>query len=205
MARPTTAQRGREVRRRLLAVACELIAEHGWTAVSTRMLAERAGVTPGLVHYHFSSVQALLSEAAIGAMRDYLARIPELLDGAATPQHALEAVLGELDAHTGLDPASLLFVETYLASTRDSALREEISALLAHFRARLADRLARHGTADPETTAAVLAAAIDGVLLHRPLSPGTTGADVAPVLGRILAPAAGGRGNDHTEGTGEPS
>lgn len=49
------AARGREVPQRLLAAAAELIPERGWTAVSTRVLAERAGVTPSVVHYHFSS------------------------------------------------------------------------------------------------------------------------------------------------------
>jgi len=57
------------VRQRLLDTAAELIAERGWTAVSKRLVAERAGVAAGLVHYHFTSVQALLSAAAVGVMR----------------------------------------------------------------------------------------------------------------------------------------
>lgn len=202
MARPTTAQRGREVRRRLLDTACELIAEHGWTAVSTRMLADRAGVTPGLVHYHFSSVQALLSEAATGAMRDYLAQTPAVFEQAATAQQGLDTLLGELDRHTGLDPLSLLFTEAYLASTRDGALRAEISVLLAEFRDRVSGWLAGHGVAAPDVTAAVLAAAVDGLLLHRALNPDLRGCEIAPVLGRILAPA-GGAHTDGTEGTGD--
>ncbi|GAB3455860.1 TetR/AcrR family transcriptional regulator [Streptomonospora sediminis] len=190
MPRPTTAQRGREVRRRLLGAACELIAEHGWTAVSTRMLAERAEVAPGLVHYHFSSLQALLVEAAATAMRDYLAKVPELLEEVGDPQQALATMFGELEAHTGLDSTSLLFVEAYLAATRDDSLRREISVVLEDFRTQAAGWLQRHGMADPDRTAAVLAAAIDGVLLHRALSPGLSGPEVAPVLGRILVPAA---------------
>src|SRR5215218_10063879 len=66
----TAADRGREVRRRLVQAARELVPERGWAAVSTRTVAERAGVAPGLVHYHFASLQALLAEAAVGAMRD---------------------------------------------------------------------------------------------------------------------------------------
>ena len=56
------AVRGQEVRQRLLAAAAELIPERGWSAVSTRILADRAGVTPSVVHYHFPSVQAVLTE-----------------------------------------------------------------------------------------------------------------------------------------------
>lgn len=40
--------RGQDVRRRLR-VAAELIPERGWAAVSTRVLADRAGVTPSVV------------------------------------------------------------------------------------------------------------------------------------------------------------
>jgi hypothetical protein len=39
--------------------------------VSTRLLADRAGVTPSVVHYHFGSVQALLVEAVLGAGSDW--------------------------------------------------------------------------------------------------------------------------------------
>ncbi|GAA4909159.1 TetR/AcrR family transcriptional regulator [Streptomonospora salina] len=203
MARPTTAERGREVRRKLLDTACELIAEHGWTAVSTRMLADRAGVTPGLVHYHFSSVQALLREAATGAMRDYLARAPEEFERAATAQRGLDTLFGDLDRHTGLDPLSLLFTETYLASTRDGALRREIAVLLEEFRGRVGAWLDGHGVAEPDTTAAVLAAAVDGVLLHRALDPGLRGSDIAPVLGRILAPARVAATAEETDRAGD--
>lgn len=78
----TAADRGGEVRLQLLSAAAELIAELGWTAVSTRILAERAGVTPGLVHYHFPSLQALLRDAALGMISDLLSGIESIFDDA---------------------------------------------------------------------------------------------------------------------------
>ena len=65
----TTSARGRAVRAELLAAAADLIPEVGWTAVSARMLAERAGVAAGLVHYHFAGLPALLRDAALTRMR----------------------------------------------------------------------------------------------------------------------------------------
>ncbi len=50
---------------RLAAAAVQLIAEDGWAAVTTRRVAERAGVNQGLVHYHYGSVAALRREAAL--------------------------------------------------------------------------------------------------------------------------------------------
>jgi AcrR family transcriptional regulator len=174
------AERGREVRQRLLAAAVELVPERGWTAVSTRVLAERAGVTPSVVHYHFPSLSALLHEAVVGVMRQVLA---EFVGTARTPAEMIDAILASMDRYTGADPMSLLFVEAYLASTRDERLRVEIGGLVGEFRQRLAGWLEVHGVAEPAETAAVLSASIDGLLLHRGL--GST-VDARRVLRRLV-------------------
>jgi AcrR family transcriptional regulator len=183
------AAKGDLARERLLTAATELVAERGWTGVSTRLLAERAGVGAGVVHYHFPSVQALLSEAAVGTMRDALADLGTLLEQAKEPDDVLDLVLASLDRYTGRDPVSLLFVETYLASTRDRRLRRAVARVLAEFTQATAHWLAEHGVDQPEQTAAVLAAAVDGVLLHRSLNNRLTAETVAPVLRRLVAPA----------------
>jgi Tetracyclin repressor-like, C-terminal domain len=104
---------------------------------------------------------------------------------------------GALDS-TGVSSASSTFTPVttpprcwrsrpYLAATRDERLRGELHALLEDFRSELAGWLRRKDQSDPERTAAVLAAAIDGVLLHRALDPNLTSAAVTPVLSRLLA------------------
>jgi AcrR family transcriptional regulator len=184
--------RGDDVRARLLAAAAALIPELGWHAVTTRAVAQRAGVTAGLVHYHFGSVQGLLRDAAVAAIDGALAEVADVTTGAGTPEAGVDALLGALDAHTGTDSASLLFAEAFLAATRDTALREALTGLLAGLTDLLATWLARCGHPQPAPTAAVLAAAVDGVLLHRALAPHLTGATVAPPLHRLVA--AGGEG-----------
>ncbi|MEU7528477.1 TetR family transcriptional regulator [Saccharothrix sp. NPDC042600] len=170
------------VRDRLLAAAAELIAEKGWGAVSTRVLADRAGVGSGVVHYHFDSTRAVLVQASVGALRAALSGLPALLESAADPEAALDALLGALDEAGGRD----LFIETFLAATRDDELRAAVADVLAEFRATLAAWLAERGVPTPAETAAVLAAAVDGVLLHRALDPELSRAVVVPVLGRVL-------------------
>ncbi|GAA1603497.1 TetR/AcrR family transcriptional regulator [Kribbella sancticallisti] len=179
------AARGREVRERLLAAAIELIPERGWTAVSTRVLAERAGVTPSVVHYHFPSVTAVLNEAVVGFMRQALGEVEGVLESAATPVEAVDAMFASVDRYTGADPASLIFVEAYLAATRDEHLRDQVAQILGEFRGRFESWLADHGVPAPEATAAVLAAAVDGVLLHRGL--GGDQPSSAEVLRRLVA------------------
>jgi AcrR family transcriptional regulator len=183
---PTAADRGREVRERLLQAAVELIPRHGWGAVSTRMVAEQAGVTPGLVHYHFASLQALLSDAALGTIRELIGGIPALLDDARSPRQALNILFATLDSYQGRDPVSLLMAETYMAATRNEPLREALAAVIADFRSELAGALERLGVRDAAGCAAVLSAALDGVVLHRALGLALPAATVTRVLGRTL-------------------
>ncbi|MGM1061943.1 TetR/AcrR family transcriptional regulator [Saccharothrix sp. Mg75] len=170
------------VRQRLLRAARELIAEKGWGAVSTRVLADRAGVGPGVVHYHFDSLTAVLVEASVEALGAAVTDLSRVLDAVDTPQDALSALLTALDEQGPQE----LFTETLLAATRDDDLRRAVAGVLAEFRAALAAWLAERGVPTPEATAAVLAAAVDGVLLHRALTPDLTRDLVVPVLGRVL-------------------
>jgi AcrR family transcriptional regulator len=169
-----------------LAAAVELIPERGWTAVSTRVLAERAGVTPSVVHYHFPSVAALLDEAVVGFMRGVVGGIDEVLDAAETPAAAVDALVASVTRYTGSDPMSLLAVEACLAATRDERLRDQIAGVLAESRHRVGRWLADHEVPEPETTAAMLLAAVDGLLLHRSLAAGPDPAATATVLRRLL-------------------
>jgi AcrR family transcriptional regulator len=182
----TAVERGREVRQRLLSTAVELIPELGWNAVSTRVLAQRAGLAPGLVHYHFESLQALLREASLASMRVALQGIDMVFGQADSLEAGLDMLIGAVDAYSQDDRASLLFAEAYLASLRDPRLSAELTRVLVDFRGRFADWLAAHGQADPMPTAAVLAAALDGVLLHRAMGPDLTSSMVRQVLGRVL-------------------
>ncbi|WP_329001021.1 TetR/AcrR family transcriptional regulator [Kribbella sp. NBC_00709] len=181
-----TAEQGAEVRRRLLTAAVELIPERGWSAVSTRMVAERASVSPSVVHYHFASVQALLNEAVLTSMRQVLDEAGARMERVRTSAELLDALIGSVDQYSGTDTMSVLFVEAYLASTRDARLREQLVAVLNDLRARLAAWLTDRGVPEPAATAAVLAASIDGILLHRGLGAGPATSAAADVLHRLV-------------------
>ncbi|MFE3323485.1 TetR/AcrR family transcriptional regulator [Streptomyces sp. NPDC059176] len=59
----TKAERTRETRERILAAACQVIAEVGFEKIRMRMVAERAGVSTALLHYHFETREKLFTEA----------------------------------------------------------------------------------------------------------------------------------------------
>jgi AcrR family transcriptional regulator len=182
MSGQTNVERGREVRSRLLAAARELIAEVGWSGVSTRVLAERAGVRNGLVHYHFESLQALLRQAALEAMGGLLDGTAALLTEAASPADGVDAMLAELDRYDGSDPASLLFVEGYLAATRDDELRARMGELMAGFCDALTASFVAAGHPAPDGAARTVMAVFDGFILHKGLDPALTRDPIAPLL-----------------------
>ncbi|MER0484823.1 TetR family transcriptional regulator C-terminal domain-containing protein [Streptomyces sp. Edi2] len=57
------AERTLETRERILSAACEVIAEVGFEKIRMRMVAEHAGVSTALLHYHFENRERLFAEA----------------------------------------------------------------------------------------------------------------------------------------------
>lgn len=190
MTRPAprgTLDRGRATRERLLAAAVELVGEAGWGRVTTRLVAERAGVRPGLVHYHFASVEDLLVTACTGVAGAMLAEALRGLTAHPDVDAGLEWLLGEMRRYTGADPASLLLTEAFLAAGRIPRLHAELAAVVGTFRAGVTDWLRDLGhTTDAEAAATVLAASLDGLVLHRTLDPALDPAALAAPLRRML-------------------
>lgn len=180
--------RGAATRDRLLAAALALIPELGWGAVTTRAVAERAGVNPGLVHYHFPTVPDLLTAAALGFCESFGDTWLDLLTDAPDATDALTRLIVELDAHPPDEPASRLMAEIVLAAPRYPALRTGLAALITTVRARLADWLRAHQVTDPDAVAALTLAAIEGIALHRAIGAAADTTAYARALTRITTP-----------------
>ncbi|WP_026197082.1 TetR/AcrR family transcriptional regulator [Sciscionella marina] len=182
-----TAGRGRATRERLLTAAVELVGELGWSGVTTRLVAERAGVNPGLVHYHFSSVAELLSQACGGYVRRLLDETAAALTAHDDIEAGMHWLLDELCRYSGHNSASLPLVEAFLAAGRDPLLRTELAAVLADFRGCVGDWLRAHGKHDQaEPIAALLGAALDGLALHGSVDPDFDIRSVAGPLCRLM-------------------
>ena len=157
--------------------AAELIGEVGWGRVTTRAVADRAGLPHGAVSYHFASKQDLLIEAALGTFEqafplsefESLDSLDELLD-------LIAVALGDPKA---IDPVLTgVSMEAMREAGRDRQVRRRLSVLMRHYRA-VIQGLAR---ADQERDAvsnrppaaglATLVGAVgDGLLLHALLDP----------------------------------
>jgi AcrR family transcriptional regulator len=159
-------ERGHATRAKILQATAELVAEAGWSGFSTRDIATRAGVTQGIVSYHWRSKDELVREAALAASAQVLAPVFDAVEQAPSVTAALEQMLELEELFRDEPQLTLLLFETMLQAGRDPQLREALAEMLRDFRAGLAAALAGQGAADPDATAAALTAALDGLFLH---------------------------------------
>ena len=135
------APQGRE---RLLDAAVRLIAREGIDNVRIARIATEAGVSAGLVHYHFASRDALLEEALEHSYeRAGDLRLAALEDGRATAAQRLAAMIDQcLPTDRALHDDFVLWVELWLRSARDPALRPVAARLYARLHAWFAQAMA---------------------------------------------------------------
>ena len=198
MVRDTNSRRTRD---RLLHATVELMAEIGVDRVRTRSIAERAGVNPALVHYHFGSVSALVMEAAQDALLRTLGPSIEAFQSGATMRASIRAILRWLERHGEEAPGSTILAEAMVKATRNASFRRWATKASQRFRLVIMDRLraARDaGELDPEldlpAAAVLLAAALDGLLFHRLVDPTLDVMQTArPLEAMLMGPRRGAR------------
>jgi AcrR family transcriptional regulator len=176
--RPTSAEQGVATRRAIVDAAVALIGELGWGQVTTRGIAARAGVPHGAVGYHFNGKAELLREAAIAATMRALSEPIAMAQHADSVAGLVEGSLGWYSSGGITDPSVTLLLEVTREAVRDDALRESFAAVLREFRASLTELVVRdqeRGAVPTEAssvgTATLVAALLDGLLLHLILDP----------------------------------
>lgn len=183
--------RGDATRQAIVEATIALIGEVGWAGVTTRMVARRAGVTQGVIHYHFGSKEALLRAAVLAAFAGMLSGPMEALTSAGSITEGLAGVVASLHA---LNDEHLLRVgtESLSLALRDPQLGEWMRDALVEFRAVLAQQLgdatppARRDERRIEGTAVLLAAMLDGLLYHRAIDPALDLDDAAAALTTLI-------------------
>ncbi len=170
---------------RLIDAAEAVIAEEGWSAATTRRVAERAGLAQGLVHYHAHSIEALRREATLRAIRRFFDQPLAADDSTAVGSRAwLLRLLSPGHPSTAHDRELRILHESLPAAARDPELRSEIATHLGRYRDRIATALRERGcSADAASAlAATITAAVDGAVLQKSLDPDLDLAPLAEVL-----------------------
>lgn len=186
---------GEQTRRALLSAAVDLVAENGWDAVSTRQIAERAGVNQGLIHYHFRSKDHLLHSAFEAALRETFSEPGAALARASELSTAIADMIRGLEPGEEIESLALFSVEAMARGARDDTIRKSMAEMLAEFRQQIAARIAAgqwrgelSADLDPVGTATVLGALLDGLGLHVLIDPSIDIERTAVAAARVLGP-----------------
>jgi AcrR family transcriptional regulator len=144
--RPAAARAG-AAREGLLRAARELMTEKGLPAVTVREIAERAGVQPALVNYHFGGKEGLLRSVLASVSEEMAQRIREVTTGVGSIEERLRELLhGVVEALTANPYAPRLMVEQVLFAD-DSVIDDFVERFarpnLAAIHSLLADGLTR--------------------------------------------------------------
>ena len=166
--RRNTSERRAEIVDALLRV----MADQGWAKATIARIAREAGLTPGLLHYHFQSKQEILLELVHRIESEHEARIQRLSKEAKTPTQRVRAmVLAYLKAGDEVDASAVASWVTIVAEAirqpevRD-AFSEAIGRLTAPMRSAIQDGLDANefstGALDAEACAAAVMACVQG-------------------------------------------
>jgi DNA-binding transcriptional regulator YbjK len=166
-AAPARQARGHERVEQILRATLTVIARDGIAGVTHRTVAEAAGVPLGSLTYYFASKQELLRDALRLHVRDDVGRLRALTDAlltsGATGQQVVDAFIAQFEAGT---PDVAQF-ELYLEAARDPELSAVAAESLRAYQEVAALALRAAGVDDPEGSAAMVVATIDGIGVHQ--------------------------------------
>jgi len=161
---------GEETAKSIKRVAVELIAEHGFEAMSLRQLAERVGVKAASLYNYISGKQALLQDLLRGVMTELLEAFRTELAGVTDPVAQLSAFVN-VHIRFHLERRNQVVIATTELRSLDTKGYREIVKLRGAYEQRLFDILARgqaSGVFDvpnAKITAYSIIAALTGVTL----------------------------------------
>ncbi len=192
MARPSN----RALRRaQIVSALAELMAERGYDGASIGAIAKRAGLAPGLVHYHFGSKQEIL----VALVESMATALRERMELRVRPtDNAWEQLEAWIDAHLALGPdASPGAVACWVAIGAEASRRPEVQEI---YERAVRDDLARAealvvavmkaggGTEhEPRQVAEALLSAIEGSYRLAAGAPGVVEPGFAAPMARALA------------------
>jgi AcrR family transcriptional regulator len=176
---PSTSRAGRaaETRTRILEAARRVLAEEGTDRFTTRRVAEIAGVSHGMCHYHFKDKRELVLAVLVHARRDWVEPLEELVDGPGTAEQRMRAVIAWMAMPATTD---VMRVHTALMSfaLQDDPVRERLAAEYARWRGPFVVLFRELGRErglqglDARSLGEAFASAADGLVQQQSLDPG---------------------------------
>ncbi|MDQ4005375.1 MAG: TetR/AcrR family transcriptional regulator [Actinomycetota bacterium] len=170
------AERAADTRERILQAARRVLAEEGIERLTTRRVAQLAGVSHGMCHYHFADKRDLILALVEHARRDWVDPLEALVDGPGSATERARAVISWM-----AEPATMEVMRVHLSlfwyALHDDATRERLAGEYWRWRepfARLFAAVADERGLDGYDAAAVgeaFASAADGLVQQQALDP----------------------------------
>jgi AcrR family transcriptional regulator len=136
---------------RLVAVACDLFARHGYAGASVREITRRARANLGAITYHFGSKQALYHQVIASRAEPLVERVAEVAARPGTPLDRVEAIVRAFFDHVATHPEMPKLILRELASERalpppaQRAMQRNLGAIVAAVKAGQRDGSIRSG------------------------------------------------------------
>src|SRR5258705_9215635 len=136
---------------RLLKVACELFAEHGYAGTSVREITRRARANLGAITYHYGSKEALYHAVISSKAEPLVERVAEVATLPAPPLDKVEKIVRVFLDHIRMHPEMPKLVLRDLASGRplpppaQRAMQRNLGALVEAVKAGQQDGSIRPG------------------------------------------------------------
>jgi AcrR family transcriptional regulator len=148
-----------------------VVLERGFAGVSARELAAEIGISPGLLHHYFSSMDEIMGAAVELFAEEDIAQLEAAVDPGAEPLRKLDQLLRFFAPIPG-DRSCQLWVDAWMESRHNRALRQPVRRLNDRgidllellVREAVADGDAR--TDDPRRSALLLGALLDGLTIQ---------------------------------------
>lgn len=163
MARPSNTE---ERRTQIVEGLQEALASHGYEKATIALIARSAGLTSGLIHYHFRSKLEILLELVERLGLRLQARYESMSEGRSTPEGRLAAFIdSRLATGDGADPQAVAcWVAIGTEALRQPEVREVYAGLMAGQHSQLMAILEElsPGSVSPAEAASALLAAVEG-------------------------------------------
>jgi AcrR family transcriptional regulator len=193
-------------RGRILEAARRVLADEGIERFTTRRVAELAGVSHGMCHYHFKDKRDLMLALAVQARRDWVEPLEELVDGPGSAEARMRAVISWM-AEPATTEVMRVHMALFVSALRDDVVRERMAAEYARWRApfvTLFEQLGEeHGVElDARSVGEAFATAADGFVQQQSFDPGLpTERMLTGLFEQLVRPGgrAAGSGNGRTQ------
>lgn len=166
--RPRTRKPPAERAAEIVAAATAVAREQGLSAVTLRAVAQRAGITSGLVAHYQPSMDDLVARVYTDLVEEEVRDVERVVASAADPAHRLGALIDTL-MDGAREELTVVWVEGWAMARRSDALADAVRAQMQRWQSLVEDIVAEgchtgaFSTAEPGEVAWELIGMIDGL------------------------------------------